>query len=480
MDWRPPQVNAGETLAVADSTQRGIRGGTRLEFNLSSLAISELDQSRERRCPAGSGGGIVQIADGTGVRGTIGLRVVALLALAMFVNYADRGSLSVVAPVLSGTLKLSDAQMGVLLSSFFWSYTLAQPLAGSIVQRFDVRKVLAVALAVWAGATMLCGLAAGFMSLLALRLAMGLGESTIYPANARILAEHACEQVRGRCNGLISMAMCLGPTAGTVVGGLVLAHYGWRAVFLCLGALSLLWLWPWLTTRGDTISRKPLAKGVAFGPGYGELLGRRALWAVSLGQLCYSWQFYLLLTWLPSYLVKAEHLSLTAMAWIGGAVFCLQALSALASGWATDALISRGSGRAGVRRILLVIAIAGGGLALLVEGLGPKGLAIPCLVLAGICTGVGNPLIFSIGQTLAGPSAGGRWMGIQNMGGNFAGILAPLTTGFIAQATGAFTGAFLLAAGLSVLGVLCWSVLLGPISPLAWKRAALAPEPAAA
>jgi MFS family permease len=320
---------------------------------------------------------------------------------------------------------------------------------------------------------MLCGLAAGYMTLLALRLAMGLGESVIYPANAQILAERASEQVRGRCNGLISMAMCLGPTAGTVVGGLVLAHYGWRAVFLCLGALSLLWLWPWLTTRGETVSRRPAARGAITGPGYGELLGRRALWAVSIGQLCYSWQFYLLLTWLPSYLVKAQHLSLTGMAWIGGAVFCVQALAALASGWVTDALIPRGSGSTEARRILLVLAIAGGGLALLVEGLGPRGLAIPCLFLAGICTGLGNPLIFSIGQTLAGPSAGGRWMGIQNMGGNFAGILAPLATGIIAQATGAFTGAFLLAAGLSVVGVLCWSVGLGGIQPLAWRPASV-------
>jgi MFS family permease len=423
----------------------------------------------------------VQNADGGGAhaRGALPARIVVLLALAMFVNYADRGSLSVVAPVLHDQLRLSDAEMGVLLSSFFWSYTLAQPLAGSIVQRFDVRWVLAVALALWAGATMLCGLAVGYVALLGLRLAMGLGESVIYPANAQILAERADERVRGRCNGLISMAMCLGPTGGTLVGGLVLAHYGWRAVFLCLGLLSLLWLWPWLTTPREA----PAAAAVRAkpsGPGYGELLGRRALWGASIGQLCYSWQFYLLLTWLPSYLVKAQHLSLSAMAGTGAAVYAVQALAALASGWVTDALVRRGSGRAGVRRIFLLLAIAGGGLALLVEGLGPKGLAIPCLFLAGICTGWGNPLIFSIGQTLAGPSAGGRWMGIQNMGGNFAGILAPIATGVIAQITGSFTGAFVLAAALSVVGIVCWSLVLGPVETLTWRRGGAALQPLAA
>ena len=401
--------------------------------------------------------------------GPLSMRVVALLALAMFINYADRGSLSVAAPALHDSLKIGDAEMGVLLSSFFWSYTLAQPVAGSIVQRFEVRTVLAAALAIWAGATMLCGLAPGFMILLGLRLFMGLGESVIYPANARILAAQASEGVRGRCNGLISMAMCLGPTGGTWAGGLVLAHFGWRVMFLGLGGLSLLWLIPWLRT--PRASTPVAADPKATGPGYGELLGRRALWAVSVGQLCYSWQFYLLLTWLPSYLVKVQHLSLAVMAGVGGAVYGVQALAALASGVVTDALVRRGSRSVEVRRIGLLIGLAGGGLALLVEGLGPKGLAIPCLFLAGLCTGLANPLIFSIGQTLAGPSAGGRWMGIQNMGGNCAGILAPLATGFIAQATGAFTGAFVLAAGLSVVGVLCWTIALGPITPLTWRAA---------
>jgi MFS family permease len=405
--------------------------------------------------------------------------VVALLALAMFVNYADRGSLSVAAPVLHDRLRLSDAEVGVLLSSFFWSYTLAQPLAGSIVQRFEVRKVLTIALTAWAGATMLCGAATGFVALLVLRLLVGLGESVIYPANARILAEHASERVRGRCNGLISMAMCLGPTGGTLVGGLVLARYGWRAVFLCLGALSLLWLWPWLRTpRQASASAASPAKSA--GPGYGELLKRRALWAVSVGQLCYSWQFYLLLTWLPSYLVKAQHLSLSLMAGVGAAVYGVQGLAALAGGWAGDAMMRGGSTSTEARRVFLLLSIGGGGLALLVEGLGPKGLAIPCLFLAGFCTGWANPQIFAIGQTLAGPAAGGRWMGIQNMGGNFAGILAPIATGVIAQATGSFTDAFVLAAALSVVGIVCWSLALGRIEPLEWRGSPPALQPLAA
>src|SRR5579862_4865612 len=111
--------------------------------------------------------------------GGVNGRVVGLLAMAMFINYADRGSLSVAAPALRDQLHIGDAGMGVLLSSFFWSYTLCQPLAGSLVQRLDVKWVLAGGLALWAGATAACGLAGSFAVLLALRLLMGIGESVI-------------------------------------------------------------------------------------------------------------------------------------------------------------------------------------------------------------------------------------------------------------------------------------------------------------
>ncbi len=117
----------------------------------------------------------------------------------------------------------------MLLSAFFWSYALAQPIAGHFSQRYNVKWVLAVGLIIWAGATLLCGFATGFLSLLLLRIVMGVGESVIFPANAHIFAEHAPNHQRGRYNAVISMGTFLGPSAGTLVGGLILASYGWQA-----------------------------------------------------------------------------------------------------------------------------------------------------------------------------------------------------------------------------------------------------------
>jgi MFS family permease len=182
--------------------------------------------------------------------------LVTLLAAAMFLNYTDRGSLSIVAPVLKQQLGISNSAMGLLLSAFFWSYAIAQPAAGWVAQRYAPRTVLAVATGLWSLATFACGLATGIAMLFVFRMLLGLAESVIFPTNARIFAEHAPEHQRGRCNSAMSVGHSLGPTAGTLVGAMVLIAYGWRAVFFVLGGVSLLWLVPWLLRRDPSLERE--------------------------------------------------------------------------------------------------------------------------------------------------------------------------------------------------------------------------------
>src|SRR3954466_3059373 len=193
-----------------------------------------------------------EVASGT-PRAGISPYLVTLLALAMFLNYTDRGSLSIVAPVLKAQLGISNAAMGLLLSAFFWSYAVAQPAAGWVAQRFAPRTILAVATGLWSLATIACGLASGIAMLFIFRMLLGLAESVIFPTNARIFAEHAPEHQRGRCHSAMSIGHSMGPTVGTLVGATILIAYGWRAVFFALGALSLLWLVPWLARRDPSL-----------------------------------------------------------------------------------------------------------------------------------------------------------------------------------------------------------------------------------
>src|SRR5690348_16334546 len=107
--------------------------------------------------------------------------VLALLVVSVFINYIDRGNLSVAAPLLKNELGLSASRLGILFSAFFWTYTLFLFLCGLFVDRFDVNRVLAVGFLVWSLATAVTGIVHGFVMLLVMRLMLGMGESVAFP-----------------------------------------------------------------------------------------------------------------------------------------------------------------------------------------------------------------------------------------------------------------------------------------------------------
>ncbi len=305
--------------------------------------------------------------------------------------------------------------------------------------------------------------------LFALRLLLGLGESVIFPANACLLARHAPEHLRGRANAVISVGLSIGPSAGILAGGLILAHWGWRAVFLSLGGVSLLWLIPWLATAVEPVGCGQTHRAPP--PSYAELLRLPAVWGASIGMFCYSFPLYLLLTWLPLFLVK-QHRSLTEMAWIGMAIYAAQALAALASGALSDRLIRAGRSPTWVRKGCLLTGLVGSGLGMLMASYTTGGATLGWLAASAVFTGLSCPMVFAIAQTLSGPSAGGRWMGIQNMVGNLSGIAAPTLAGLIMARTGSLADAFRLSAVLAVLGMVCWGLVIGRIAPTPWRQAA--------
>ena len=129
----------------------------------------------------------------------IGPAVVPLLAIAVFINYVDRGNLATAAPLIKDQLHLSSTQIGVLVSAFFWSYVPAQILVGWVADRINPYRTLAVGLALWSIATALSGVATGFAMLISLRLLLGLGESAAFPCSSKLLAQHLLLGQARRC-----------------------------------------------------------------------------------------------------------------------------------------------------------------------------------------------------------------------------------------------------------------------------------------
>jgi MFS family permease len=393
-----------------------------------------------------------------------------LLALLALINYVDRGNLSTAAPVIRDELGLTNSQLGILLSAFFWTYVPFQPFVGWLAQKFNTYLVLAIALIIWAMATTLTGFGHGFAMLLGLRLLLGLGECAAFPCISKLYGQHLPAHRMGFANGLVAMGIALGPAFGIFFGGEIMASQGWRSTFVLFGMLSLLWLIPWLwATRA--LARNALeTRSPDDEPTFGELLSKRALWGTTLGHMFGLYAFYFVITWLPTYLVKAQGLSISNVAILGGEIYLAYAASCLVTGWATDHLIKRGVSSTWARKTCLVAGPLLVCASMTAAALGDARLAIAGLFGTGIAFGFSTPNIYAVAQTVAGPHASGKWVGFMNGLANLSGVISPMATGFIIDATGSFYAAFATAAAISVLSSLSWGLLVWRVEEVPWKR----------
>ena len=391
-----------------------------------------------------------------------------LLAIAVFVNYIDRGNLATAAPLVKDELGLSATQLGFLLTAFFITYMPMQIGVGWLTDRFGAGRILLAGYVIWSLAMSLTGLAQGFVTLVVLRLLLGLGESVSFPATASILAACFPEGRRGIANGVVMAGLAAGPAFGIFFGGLLIAQFGWRAFFVAFGIVSLLWIVPWIAIAQPRLGEGRVAHAVA-ATGTWSILRERSLWGASLGHFCSNYSLYFVQSWIPYYLVHERACSVTRMAQIGGCAYLLMAATSLTTGWISDRWISAGATASRVRKSFL-----GTGLALAAictvacaEASSVDASAVLLLLTCG-ALGLTSPNTYAVGQTLAGPQNAGRWTGIQNCLANIAGLIAPFLTGVLVDRTGSFLSAFLIAAAISVLGAIAWVFGVGRIEPIDW------------
>lgn len=395
----------------------------------------------------------------------------ALLFVSICINYADRGNLGVAARSLETELHLSKDQLGILLSAFSITYALSQLAAGKLIDRWNVNWVYALAFLLWSGATGLTGLAGGFVSIFVLRLLLGASESVAYPSYSKMICISFPEQLRGTANALIDAGSKIGPALGVLLGVKMLEWFSWRGMFLIIGAVSLLWLLPWSVIVPKLPSRHVTHAGSpAVTPSTGEILSKRALWGTALGLFGGNYTWFFFLNWLPYYLQTERHYTEDRLAIVGSMPFWAVAVSSMLFGMLADWFIRRGSDPGRVRQQFVCWGMLGCCAlmlpAVLVSG---QALANFFLISAFISLGAWSSNNWALTQLLAGPQAAGKWTGIQNCMGNFAGILGPAISGYALQATHSFFAAFAIACGVLVLGVLGYWIVVGCPAELSWK-----------
>ena len=415
--------------------------------------------------------------------------IIAVLFVVSAVNYASRATLSIAGAPLEDELKLSHLQMGNLFAAFAWAYVIGQLPGGALLDRFGSRPVYLWAIILWSlftaaqafiGLTPLVPVLAG---LFVARFLLGLAEAPSFPGNARIVSTWFPNSERGTATAIFNSAQYFSIVAFGPLMGWVTQSFGWRMVFLAMGAIGLVAAAVFAIVvdspaRHKRVSQSELDYIESGGAlvhletrhpvrwrGLGELLSNRMLLGIYLGQYCINALTYFYTTWFPIYLIKAHSLSLlqaglasagpALCGWIGG----------ILGGVISDLLLNRGTSLTRARKLPIVIGLVISGAILLSNFTGSRALVLAFMSIAFFGKGIAS-LGWAVLSDVAPRELTGLSGSIFNTFGNAAGIVTPIVIGYIVDQTGSFNLALTFVFAHSVVALLSFVLLVGEIKRL--------------
>ena len=383
--------------------------------------------------------------------------LVALLCLAAIINFLDRATISVALPRIAQEFSLGPTAKGLVLSSFFWFYTLLQVPVGVLVDRLNVRWLYAGAFALWSVACGLTGMVGGFATLIVMRIILGIGEAVMLPGSLRVVNIIFPPRDRGLPTGIVTSGTRLGLALGTPLVAWLTVRYGWRTMFAVVGFSALIWLLPWIMTfpgPSSARSEETTSQNDPAGKPRGWLFTiDRNLIGSCLGYFSFGYYQYMLMTWLPDYFVHVRHFQLLKAGVYAAASYLIWGFGQAAGGWLGDAMVGWGWSETTVRKGLISASYVSG--LLLIPAVLVSNPQVAMLLVAGSSlVGVSSSNILVIMQNCAPHGEVGSWIGFGNFVGNLGGVLSPFVTGVLISWTGSYFPGFALAPLVLVVGIL--------------------------
>ena len=307
-----------------------------------------------------------------------GLRwwIVGLIFLATLINYIDRLTISVLAPVITRDLGLTNTEFGGILTWFLLAYTISQGLSGRFYDRVGNKRGFVCSITLWSIAAMAHAFARGLASLSVFRFVLGLGEAGNWPGAAKTVAEWF--PIRERAFGMAIFNS--GAAIGSVVAPPLIVWlsltYGWQKTFIMTGSLGFAWLvlWllfyqtpdrhKWLGEEERHLIREGQRAGatetIVTAPpaplGWRELLRYRQVWAIVLARFLTDPIWWLYISWLPKYLADARGFSLVKIGLFAWVPYVAADAGSLSGGWLSGYLIARGWSVDRARKVVILIA----------------------------------------------------------------------------------------------------------------------------
>ncbi len=427
--------------------------------------------------------------------GRIQVVSLGLLVAAGVLNYVDRATLAVANPLIRQDLDLSAADMGLLLSAFLWAYAFAQLPAGALADRLGARFTLTLGLSVWSLGQMLGGVVGSFWQFSGARVVLGAGEAPHFPTCARVSRDWFNIRQRGTATGIWNCASSLGTFVSLPLLTFLMQHYGWRAMFVGMGALGLLLALAMVSlfrnpdevaltaderaflTEGDAAG----ARSRVTGRDWRRLFGFRTTWGMIVGYFGCIYVTWLYTAWLPGYLEIERHFTVGKTGWVGAIPFAFGVLGGVLGGRVVDVLARRGTDPIRSRKIPMAGALVLTAVFTAVAAEVPSdALALACISLSLFLVYLCSSAAWAMASVAAPANCTASIGSMQNFGGYIGGALAPTVTGFIVQRTGHFEAALLTGAAIALAAAAgYWFLIREPIpvetAPAALRSAATAP-----
>ncbi len=421
--------------------------------------------------------------------------IAILLFFGVLINYIDRSSIAVAEGHIREDFGLTAGEMGIVLSSFGWSYVLMQIPAGLLLDKIGIKWIFRVATIMWSVSCFITAIISGTGLLILARIVLGMAESPIFPGAMKATGYWFPRSERGTATAIFDSGQRLSNVIGFPLVAMAVVSFGWRGAFVAMGILSLAYVFVFFWKYRDPKEMNRLGKLKDSELEYireggaqdedaprpnplanlGYILKQRKVWGMSIGLGCAGYTQWMLLTWLPGYLQSEMGMSVmssgifTALPWLVAV-----AVEFIFPGWMLDHLMRLGKSGTAVRKAFIV-----SGMLLAMTVMGAAFTDNPTWALFWITLGTsGITISFCVTNSLPAliaPEGGvGATGSIMNSVNNLIGVSAPIVTGFVVQATGGFGAAFIVCGVILAIGIFFYTVVLGPIVqiPTAEERAA--------
>ena len=411
-----------------------------------------------------------------------GLRwwIAGLILLATLINFLDRLTISILGPVITQQLGLTNLQFASITTWFLVAYTTSQGLSGKLYDRIGARLGFSLSIFVWSVAACAHAFARGFLSLSCFRLILGLGEAGNWPGAAKVIAEWFPRRERALAMGIFNSGVCIGSIIAPPLIVWLQIRFGWQATFLVTGTLGFFWLALWLVfyrtpdkhpaitaeeyalIKGEQPSapsqRKPAVSWL-------QLLRFRQTWAIVLSRFFTDPVWWLYITWLPLYLYNARGFDLKKIGMFGWVPFVTADAGSLLGGWLSGRLITKGwsTDRARKTVVLFGAFLMTAGIPAALTSDATVALLFISLVTFGFQSWINNvqtlPSDYFPEETVASVA------GLGGVGAGIGAILYVLTTGWVVDHF-SYTPVLLVAGLLPLLGTAVLFIVGGCIRPV--------------